>query len=236
VLEAKKARKNQAIGFCLVTAGKGMTASKLEYVCKVAKAVKKEEPELNIIACNGTATVEDMLTLKACGVGSYNHNLESSENYYKQICTTHTWKERYQTCLNAKVAGLNLCSGGIFGMGESYEDRVSLIASLKELQPASIAMNFFHPNKALPIKSNSLDIEKALNMIRYTKEQLPNSRIMVAGGREKMFGSRVSEIFEAGANSIVIGDYLTTSGEEPSKDILMIKSLGLEIAKTCDGK
>jgi biotin synthase len=213
-----------------------MTASKLEYICSVADAVKKEEPELNIIACNGTATVEDMLELKVHGVGSYNHNLESSENYYRQICSTHTWKERYQTCLNAKEAGLNLCSGGIFGMGESQEDRLSLIASLKELQPSSIAMNFFHPNEALPIKSNSLDIEQALNMIRYTKEQLSNSRIMVAGGREKMFASRVSEIFEAGANSIVIGDYLTTSGEEPNKDILMLESLGLDIAKTCDGK
>ncbi len=235
VKEAQQARANKAIGFCLVTAGKGMTASKLEYVCEVAHAVKKAEPELNIIACNGTASLEELKELKKCGVGSYNHNLESSENYYKQICTTHTWIERYQTCENAKLAGLNLCSGGIFGMGESIEDRVSLIASLKELQPASIAMNFFHPNEALPINSNSLDIEEALNLIRNMKKELSNSRIMVAGGRERMFGERVGEIFEAGANSIVIGNYLTTAGEEPNKDIKMLESLGLEIALSCDG-
>ena len=233
--EARQARKNRAIGFCLVTAGKGMTVSKLEYVCEAAKAVKKAEPELNIIACNGTATVEDMKKLKEAGVGSYNHNLESSKEYYKKICSTHSWQERYQTCLNAKVAGLKLCSGGIFGMGESDEDRISMISSLKELQPDSIAINFFHPNEALPIKSNSLNIEQALNLIKYTKSELQNSRIMVAGGRERMFGDRVSEIFDAGCNSIVVGNYLTTSGEKPNKDIQMIKSLGLEIASNCDG-
>jgi biotin synthase len=235
VNEAKQARKNRAIGFCLVTAGKGMTDAKLEYVSKTAMAVKKAVPDLNIIACNGTATLEALKELKSCGVGSYNHNLESSENYYKQICSTHTWAERYQTCENVKVAGLNLCSGGIFGMGECVEDRHSMIASLKELQPASIAMNFFHPNEALPIKSNSLNIEDALDLIKYMKNELSNSRIMVAGGRERMFGDRASEIFEAGANSIVIGNYLTTSGEAPNKDIEMIESLGLEIALKCDG-
>jgi len=235
VKEAKKARENRAIGFCLVTAGKGMTDSKLEYVSRTAMAVKKALPDLNIIACNGTATLEELKELKNCGVGSYNHNLESSENYYKQICSTHTWDERYQTCENVKVAGLNLCSGGIFGMVERIEDRLSMISSLKELQPASIAMNFFHPNEALPIKSNSLNIEDAFNLIKYMKKELKDSRIMVAGGRERMFGDRVTEIFKAGANSIVIGNYLTTSGEAPNKDIEMIESLGLEIAQTCDG-
>lgn len=235
VSEAKAARQNRAIGFCLVTAGKGMTASKLEYVSKAAHAVKSAVPDLNIIACNGTASVEEMKELKKYGVGSYNHNLESSQNYYKQICSTHTWEERYQTCLNAKEAELKLCSGGIFGMGESNEDRNSMIASLKSLQPNSVAINFFHPNDALPIKSNPLNIDESLALIKRVKGELERSRIMVAGGRERMFGDRWTEIFESGANSIVIGDYLTTSGEAPNKDIELIESLGLEIAKKCDG-
>jgi biotin synthase len=235
VNEAKLARKNRAIGFCLVTAGKGMTDQKLEYVCKASKAIKKVEPDLNIIACNGTATLEELKELKKYGVGSYNHNLESSQDYYKQICTTHSWDERYQTCLDVKEAGLNLCSGGIWGMGESSEDRVSLVSSLKQLQPASIAMNFFHPNDSLPIKSNPLSRDEAFDLIRYVSKQLNNSRIMVAGGRERMFANEWSKIFSAGANSIVIGDYLTTSGEVASKDIEVIESLGLEIAKKCDG-
>jgi biotin synthase len=120
-------------------------------------------------------------------------------------------------------------------MGESEKDRLSMIASLKELQPDSIAINFFHPNEALPIKSNTLDIDEALDLIKYVRDELKNSRIMVAGGRERMFGDRVSEIFDAGCNSIVVGNYLTTSGEKPNKDIQMIESLGLEIASNCDG-
>ena len=235
VKEAKAARANRAVGFCLVTAGKGMTDAKLEYISEVATAVKKVEPDLNLIACNGTATLEQLKELKKHGIGSYNHNLETSKNYYKQICTTHPWQDRYQTCLNVKEAGLKLCGGGIFGMGESQKDREEFVSSLVSLSPNTIAINFFHPNSALPIASNSLNIDEAFELIRYVKKELPNSRLMIAGGRERMFGSRIGEIFEAGANAIVIGDYLTTSGEKPDKDIKLIELLGLEIAKKCDG-
>lgn len=233
VREAQMARANRAIGFCLVTAGKGMTDSKLAFVCEAAHAVKRVEPDLNIIACNGTATVEEMLELKKAGVGSYNHNLESSREYYPSICTTHGWDERYETCENAKKAGLMLCSGGIFGMGESEDDRRSMVASLKALQPESVAINFYHPNPALPIKENPLGIDDALEIVRYVKSQLAESMIMVAGGRERLFGDRQREIFEAGANSIVIGNYLTTPGNAPDKDIVMLESLGLKIAQSC---
>ena len=233
VAEAIQAKQNQAVGFCLVTSGKGMTESKLEFVCQAAREIKKNVPELNLIACNGTATLDDMKELKEAGISSYNHNLESSRKYYPQICTTHEWDERYQTCLNAKEAGLDLCSGGIFGMGESLQDRLSLIVALKELSPSSVAINFFHPNDALPIKKNDLDTEGALELISYIKKELPESMIMVAGGRERMFGDRQAQIFDAGANSIVIGNYLTTKGDAPDKDILLLKSLGLQIAQNC---
>jgi biotin synthase len=233
--EAKKARENRAVGFCLVTSGKGMSDEKLEYVSKVASTVKKAVPSLNIIACNGTATLEELKELKKHGVGSYNHNLETSENFYKSVCLTHDWSERYQTCLNVKDAGLKLCSGGIFGMGESLEDRHSLISSLVSLNPQTVAINFFHPNIALPIKTNPLSVDEALSMITYVRKNFQNSKIMIAGGRERMFASRVSEIFGAGANAIVIGDYLTTSGVKPSNDIQMIESLGLTLAKDCNG-
>ncbi len=235
VHEAKLARANRAIGFCLVTAGKGITDKTLSFVCEAAVAVKKAEPELNIIACNGTASVEQMRELKRAGVGSYNHNLESSREYYPKICSTHSWEERYETCENAKVAGLDLCSGGIFGMGESEADRLSMVVALKTLAPASVAINFFHPNPALPLKENVLNIEEALDIVRYVKSQLPSSMIMVAGGRERMFGERQAEIFSAGANAIVIGNYLTTKGNAPDKDIVMLESLGLQIAQSCHG-
>ncbi len=233
VEEAKVAKANQAIGFCLVTAGKGITENTLRFVCESAEAVKKEVPELNIIACNGLATKEDLQILKDHGVGSYNHNLEASESYYKQICTTHTWRERYETCVNVKEVGLNLCSGGIFGMGESEEDRESLLLSIKEIDPVSIAMNFFHPNSALPLR-NSLNQEEAFSWIKKMRQALPDKRIMVAGGREITFKDRQGEIFKAGANAIVVGDYLTTEGNAPNKDIVMLASLGLKIAQSCD--
>ena len=235
VHEAKMARANRAIGFCLVTAGRGIDDKILSFVCEAATAVKRAEPDLNIIACNGTATVEQLHELKKAGVGSYNHNLESSREYYPNICSTHTWEERYETCENVKIAGLDLCSGGIFGMGESETDRVSMVASLKNLSPASVAINFYHPNPALPIKENPLEVDEALEIVRYVKSQLPEAMIMVAGGRERMFGERQPEIFSAGANSIVIGNYLTTKGNAPDKDIVMLESLGLKIAESCHG-
>ncbi len=234
IKEAKIARQNRAIGFCLVTAGRGiMNDKKLDYLTRAAYAVKKAEPDLNIICCNGIATLDELKELKKAGARSYNHNLEASENYYKKICSTHKWSQRYQTCLNVKEAGLNLCSGGIWGMGESDKDRLSLVSSLKELQPASIAINFFHANDALPIKTNALSQHEAFELIKYISTELNNSRIMVAGGREKIFGDNWHKIFEVGATSIVIGDYLTTSGEKANKDIEVIESLGLEIAKDC---
>ncbi len=233
VEEAKAARKRSAVGFCLVTAGKGLDEKTLHFVCKAAEAVKKAVPELNIIACNGTATADQLTALKNSGVGSYNHNLETSESFYPKICTTHDWAERYDTCENVKKAGLNLCTGGIFGLGESMEDRISLLESIRSLEPASVPINFYHPNEALPLEGRRVPCDEALKMIRMAREILPSQRIMIAGGREITFGDRDREIFEAGANAIVIGDYLTTSGSDPMRDHRMIEAAGYEIATDC---
>ncbi len=234
IKEAKLAKQNGAIGFCLVTAGKGLDDKKLEFVCKSAKAVRDEVGEdFNLIACNGTATIEQIKELKKASINSYNHNLETSKEYYNQICTTHSWEERFQTCLNIKEVGLHLCSGGIYGMGESQADRVSLIKSLKELKVDSTPVNFYHPNEALPIKANNISIDKAFEIIEYVKSELNEAMIMVAGGREFMFKDRQSEIFDYGITSIVIGDYLTTKGESIKRDKDMLDSLNLEIATSC---
>jgi len=230
--EAVQARDNGALGFCLVTADKGLNDKTLKFVCNVAKEVQKVAPELRLIACNGTASVEQLLVLKEAGIKAYNHNLETSEAFYPQICTTHPWSERYETCQNVNEAGLVLISGGIFGLGESQEDRISMLASLKSLNPTSVPINFYHHNTALELKPNPLTTDEALTLIRLTKETLCDAdRIMVAGGRELMFGSRQAEIFENGANSIVIGNYLTTKGRVMSQDLEMLKALGLNVAK-----
>jgi len=235
VAEAKKARENKAIGFCLVTAGKGLTDKRLAFVCEAARAVKKENLGLKLIACNGTASLEQLQELKKAGVDNYNHNLETSRDFYPTIVTTHTWDERYQTCLNAKKAGLKLVSGGIFGLGETQEDRISMLESLASLEPMNVPINFFHPNKALPIVSNSVTKEEAFELIELARKMIPNAhKIMVAGGREIMFGEEQYKVFEHGANAVVIGDYLTTVGNQASKDIEAIESFGYSIAQTCD--
>jgi len=235
--EAKAAEASGALGFCLVTAQKGLTDKTLKFVCEVAKAVKAEVPRLRLIACNGTASLEQLLTLKDAGVAAYNHNLESSERYYAEICTTHGWDERYKTCENVNKAGMVLITGGIFGMGETQEDRISMLKALASLNPTSVPINFYHHNPALPLKANELTTDEGLELVRLTKEIIPNAdRIMIAGGREMMFKDRQAEIFKAGANAIVIGNYLTTSGRERSKDLEMLANLGLQIARTPDDK
>lgn len=230
--EARQARDSGALGFCLVTADKGLTPKTLEFVCSVAQTVTKEVPELRLIACNGTASLEQLLILKEAGIKAYNHNLETSENFYKEICTTHPWSERYETCQNVNKSGLVLITGGIFGLGESQEDRISMLKSLESLNPTSVPINFYHHNVALELEPNKLTVDESLQLIQLTRNMIPNAqRIMVAGGRELMFGDRQEEIFTHGANSIVVGNYLTTSGRIASKDLDMLKSLKLEVAK-----
>ncbi len=235
IKEAKEAEKNKALGFCLVTSGRELDFKKLQFVCEVAERLKKETPLLALIACNGLSDEESLRKLKEYGIESYNHNLETSENYYKKICSTHEWRERFQTCLNVKRAGLKLCSGGIFGMGEEDKDREDFLKALKELDVDSIALNFFHPNPSLPLKRQPMPVDEALFWIRRTREVFPNKKIMVAGGREITFKDRQKEIFKAGADAIVIGNYLTTKGAEANSDLLMLKELGLKIAKRCNG-
>jgi len=230
--EAQTARDNGALGFCLVTADKGLNDKTLAFVCNVAQEVQKVAPELRLIACNGTATLEQLIVLKEAGIKAYNHNLETSEAFYPQICTTHPWSERYETCQNVNAAGLVLISGGIFGLGESQEDRLSMLESLKSLNPTSVPINFYHHNEALELEPNPLSVDEALSLIRLTRETIDTAdRIMVAGGRELLFGSRQAEIFQNGANSIVIGNYLTTKGREMHQDLEMLKALNLQIAK-----
>ncbi|MCH5335875.1 MAG: biotin synthase [Campylobacter sp.] len=233
VFEAKLAKKNQALGFCLVTAGAGLDDEKLDYVCEAAYEVNKEEPDLMLIACNGIASLEQLKELKKVGIFSYNHNLETSKEFFPQICTTHTWQDRFETNLNAKEAGLMLCCGGIYGMGESEEDRISFRKSLQELKPFSSPINFFIANENLNLKVPKLSADEALNIIKESKKALKDTRIMVAGGREWVLGERQYEIFEAGAEAIVVGDYLTTKGEEPSKDIEKLKNMGFSFATKC---
>jgi len=227
------AYKNHALGFCLVTSGARLNDKKTDYIASLARAVSKEVPNLMLIACNGMATYEQLCELKKAGVFSYNHNLETSREFFPKICKTHTWDERYQTNLDAKRAGLMLCTGGIYGVGESEVDRLSFRASLKELEPFSSPINFFIKNESLTLDLPPLSVDEALKIVRDTKSALPETRVMIAGGREKILGDRQYDIFENGADAIVIGDYLTAKGERASKDIEELKKRGFDFASIC---
>ena len=234
VQEAKKAKSYGALGYCLVTAGKGLDDKKVDFVARTAQAIKAEVENLNLIACNGTASVEQLRYLKEHGIDSYNHNLETSEAYYPSICTTHNWSERYETCQNAKSVGLQLCTGGIFGMGESAEDRTSLLNAIASLNPESTPLNFYHPNKALPIKTRNISQDEAVIIVQRARKLLGDDKLlMVAGGRELLFDGSEELMFEAGANAMVIGNYLTTVGDAPQKDKKMLERLGYGIATSC---
>ena len=235
VQEAKMAKVHGALGYCLVTAGKGLDDKKVDFVARAAKAVKAEVEGLNLIACNGTATKEQLVYLKEYGIDSYNHNLETSERYYADVCQTHAWSERYETCENVRSVGLALCSGGIFGMGETEEDRDELLKAIASLSPESTPLNFYHPNPALPIKTRNIEKEEALEIIAKARALLGEERLlMVAGGRELLFNGHEDEMFKAGANAIVVGNYLTTEGLEPNRDKKILETLGYEVATSCD--
>ncbi|MDN5105739.1 biotin synthase, partial [Aliarcobacter butzleri] len=207
VNEAKKARANKAVGFCLVTAGTGLDDKRLDYVCRAADAVHKAVPDISLIACNGIASYEQLKELKKHGIENYNHNLETAREFYNEICTTHSWDDRYETCLNAKKAGLYLCTGGIFGLGETQENRISMLESIASLEPMSVPINFFHPNDALPLIKNPLTKQEAFDLVKLARSYLPNQMLMIAGGRELMFGEEQYDVFKHGANALVVGDY-----------------------------
>lgn len=231
--EARRARASGALGFCLVTAGRSLDSAKTAYISEAARSIKEAGLELHLIACCGSATKEALAELKKNGVDSYNHNLETAKSFFPKICTTHSWEERYETCERALEVGLGLCTGGIFGLGEGWGERLEFLHALQTLSPHSVPVNFYIPNPSLPLEVEALAQEEALECVRLAREYLPKARLMIAGGREKVFGQAQKPLFEAGINAVVLGDYLTTKGNTPSEDIAMIRSFGFEIAEAC---
>jgi biotin synthase len=167
--------------------------------------------------------------LKDSGLNYYHHNLETAESHFDKICTTHTFQERVQTIKHARQAGLTVCSGGLFGMGETPVQRVELAMTLQNLDVTSVPINILHPVDGTPQSQQHepirpLDILKLIATFRFA---LPKADIGVFGGRELNLRDLQSWIFPAGANMILIGNYLTTSGRKPEDDLQMLDDLGL---------
>jgi biotin synthase len=190
----------------------------------------KERFNLKVCACLGLLSDEQAQRLKACGVDRVNHNLNTSEAYYGEICSTHTYQDRVSTLKAVRSAGMELCSGGIIGMGEADDDVVRMAFALRDLQVESIPVNFLNPIDGTPLAGkrdlNPRYCLKVLAMFRFAN---PASELRIAGGRELHLGS-LQPLGLYPANSIFVGDYLTTKGQAPSADYKMIEELGFEVA------
>lgn len=231
--QAKAAAAAGAKRFCLVSQGRGpkYNSSKSQEFEQILATVRQIIAETTIKPCCalGEVTREQAEALKEAGVTRYNHNLEASENFYSEIVTTHSWRDRVETVKNLKAAGIQACTGGIIGMGETWEDRIDLAISLRELEVESVPLNLLNPRSGTPLENRpKLDPDEALKTIAIYRFILPRQIIRYAGGREAVMGELQALGLKAGINAMLIGHYLTTLGQPPERDWEMLESLGLE--------
>lgn len=230
--QAKAAEAAGARRFCLVSQGRGPKYSSPKSVefQQILDTVRQIIAETSIKPCCalGEVTPEQAQALKEAGVTRYNHNLEASENFFPEIVTTHTWRDRVQTIKNLKAAGIQACTGGILGMGESWEDRVDLALTLRELEVDSVPLNLLNPRTGTPLGERpKLDPYEALKAIAIFRLILPEQILRYAGGREAVMGELQGLGLKSGMNAMLIGHYLTTMGQPPEQDHAMLESLGL---------
>lgn len=226
---AKSAKKNNAKRFCIVTSGRGIeTQADLENIAQGIQGIL--EMGLSPCATLGTLTINQLSYLKQAGLHRFHHNIETSKDYFPHVCTTHNFEERLEVLGRARSLGLSICSGGILGMGESMDDRIKMAMTLRELDVDSVPINFLMPVKGTPLeKIKPITPLEALHSIALFRLILPAKEIRVCGGRGTALGQLHPLIFAAGADGFMIGNYLTTSGLDPVKDLYMLQNLELNI-------
>jgi biotin synthase len=230
---AREARTLNAVRYCIVTSGRQPAEKELDVICEAARQIKCEAP-IQICTSLGLLTPEQAQRLKVAGVDRYNHNLETSSRYYGAICTTHRYEDRVATTRIAKAAGLELCCGGLIGMGETLEDRVDLALALREVGADSIPLNFLDPRPGTAMEGRprigALDALRTLALFRFAN---PDRELRVAGGREACLGP-LQALALYPANSIFTAGYLTTGGQGHSADLAMIEAAGFQVAEITD--
>ena len=226
ILQArKKAFEHGAGHFSIVTSGCSPTEKELACICETISGGGYEKPLW--CASLGILSLQQLRLLKDAGLQRYHHNLETERTYFPRICTTHTWQERADTVRMAKVAGLEVCSGGIIGLGESLHQRVSMAFQIRELQVDSIALNFLIPlegTKIKPRKENISPVDMLKTVIMFGMV-CPDSELRLCGGRG-MLGEYEKEMFRAGVTGIMSGDLLTTFGSRFQDDLELLKAAG----------
>ena len=225
---AERAARAGATRYCMVTSGRGPSDEEIEHFCEATKAIKRER-DLEICVCLGLLSEAQASRLKEAGVGWVNHNLNASERFYPEICSTHTYQDRVRTIENVRKAGLLTCSGGIVGMGETDEDIVEMAFALRALAVDSLPVNFLHPISGTPLSSQrALTPMKCLKVLCLFRLLNPKSEIRAAGGRELNLGS-LQPLALYAANSIFVEGYLTTPGQHAEAARRMVEDMGFEI-------
>jgi biotin synthase len=229
VLEkAREARSNNVKRFCIVTSGKAVSKDDLKKISKMAGKVR----DLGLLPCAtlGLLDEDGLRLLRDSGLERFHHNLETSERFFPSVCSTHTYADKLRTIEAVKRTGLSLCSGGIFGMGETWHDRIEMAIALRDIGADSVPINYLTPVNGTPLEGmDTLDPLEALSIISIYRIIMPSCQIRVCGGRVQTLGDLNPLIFLAGADGLLTGNYLTTTGREYSDDIDLIKKLGLSI-------
>jgi biotin synthase len=226
--KAKAAAKSGVRRFSLVTSGRKVSRKELSEIAGLISVIRAA----GLLPCAslGLLNAEELSILRAAGLDRYHHNLETSEKFFPRICSTHTFADKIKTVRAVRAAGLSLCSGGIFGMGETWQDRIDMAFALRELDADSVPINFLIPIEGTALGHREyLHPFEALKIISLFRFILPGKEIRVCGGRIQVLGEFHSMVFLAGADGMITGDYLTTMGRNAEDDIRLIETYGLRI-------
>jgi biotin synthase len=227
---AAAAAARRAKTYCIVISARGPNERELHALESIVPQIKARH-NLKICVSLGLLSREQTQRLKACGVDRVNHNLNTGRDFYRDICSTHTYQDRLDTIRAIRDAGLEICAGGIVGMGEQDEDTVSMVLQLREIGTDSIPVNFLQPITGTPLaNARHLDPRRCLKTLAMCRFACPSTEIRIAGGRELHLGS-LQPLGLYAANSIFVGDYLTTQGQPADADYRMIEEMGFTIVE-----
>jgi biotin synthase len=229
VEEAKEAQARGTGRFCLITSGREVSDKEFETILDALGRIRRETT-LDLDCSLGTLSKERAESLRKVGVTRYNHNVETAESHFLQICTTHSFRDRVKTVEVLKGQGFSVCCGGIIGLGESLQQRLELAFSLKQLGIDCIPFNILNPRPGTPLENSEpippMEVIKTISLFRLV---LPKGTIKIAGGREANLRDLQSLALLAGANGLIVGNYLTTPGRNAEDDLTMVKDLGFKL-------
>ena len=228
VTKAQKAKDEGAESYCLVAAWREPSSKDFTNVCKIITEIN-DKVGISVECSLGFLTKEQAAKLKELKVKRYNHNLETAKSKFSEICTTHTYQDRLDTLEIAREAGLELCTGGIIGLGETRDQRIEMTLELARIYPEEVTINILVPVPGTPLELQvdlpNSEITRIFSVIRFL---LPESVIKISGGRETNLEDSGEELLQSGANGIITQGYLTMDGNNAQKDRKMIEKIGLE--------